>query len=186
MKIIIIGIQGAGKSTQGNLISKKYGIPYLSSGHIFRQMAKEKTPWGRYVKETINAGVLMPDKKTVEIIEEYLSRPEYAKGYILDGFPRTVKQAKLFSNGVDVVIYLDVSDREAVWRLYGRLAQEVDERADNTLNAVKTRIDSFHQHTKPVITHYKRRRILEDVNGERSIREIFKDIAARLEKYDRR
>jgi adenylate kinase len=153
---------------------------------FFVKWPKKKLPWGRYVKETINAGVLMPDKKTVEIIEEYLSRPEYAKGYILDGFPRTVKQAKLFSNGVDVVIYLDVSDREAVWRLYGRLAQEVDERADNTLNAVKTRIDSFHKHTKPVITHYKRRRILEDVNGERPIREIFKDIAARLEKYDRK
>ena len=170
MKIIMIGIQGAGKSTQGNMLSEELGIPYLSSGHIFRQMAKEKSAWGRYVKETINSGALMPDSKTVKIIEEYLSRDEYAKGYILDGFPRTVKQAKMFSNGVDVVVYLDVSDKEAVWRLYGRMKDEINGgRADNTLEAIKTRIEMFHKHTKPVITHYKRRRLLEDIDGERDI-----------------
>jgi adenylate kinase len=183
MKIILIGIQGAGKSTQGNLLAKELKIPYLSSGHIFRDMAKEKTPWGRYVKETINSGALMPDDKTIEIIEEYLSRPEYEKGYILDGFPRTVTQAKLFSNGVDVVVYIDVSDKEAVWRLYGRLQQEMGVREDNTLNAIKTRMDAFHGHTKPVISHYRRRRILEDVNGERPIKVIHQDIMNRLKKH---
>jgi adenylate kinase len=184
MKIIIIGIQGAGKSTQGNLLSKTLKIPYLSSGHIFREMAKEKSMWGRYVKETINAGVLIPDNKVVPIIEEYLKKPEYEKGYILDGFPRTVNQAKDFSNGVDVVVYLDVSDKEAVWRLYGRLKDEVGEREDNTLKAIQTRIESFHQYTKPVISHYRRRRMLEDVDGERPIKVIFKDIMDRLHKYE--
>jgi adenylate kinase len=184
MKILIIGIQGAGKSTQGNLLAKKLNLPYLSSGHIFRQMAKEKTPWGRYVKETINSGVLMPDNKTIEIIEEYLSRPRYQHGYILDGFPRTVKQARIFSNGLDVVIYLKVSDKEAVWRLYGRMAEEAGVREDNTLQAIKKRLDLFHQVTKPVITHYKRRRILEEVDGERPIATINKDILARLKTYE--
>lgn len=92
MKIILIGIQGAGKSTQGNLLSEKLNVPYLSTGHIFREMAKEKTPLGRHIKEIMNAGYLIPDAKTVEIVSEYLKKSEYEKGYILDGFPRTLEQ----------------------------------------------------------------------------------------------
>jgi adenylate kinase len=186
MKLIIIGIQGAGKSTQGTLISQKLKIPYLSSGHIFREMSKEKTPWGRYVKETINAGVLIPDGKTVQIIEEYLKKPEYNNGYILDGFPRTVPQAKAFSNGVDAVISLEVSDKEALWRLFGRLKDDVGERADNTLQAIYKRIELYHKFTQPVLSHYKRRRILEVVNGERTIKEIHADIMKRLAKYQKK
>lgn len=182
MKIILIGIQGAGKSTQGNLISETYGIPYLSSGHIFREMAKEKTPWGRYVKETINAGVLMPDKKTVEIIEEYLKKDEYKKGYVLDGFPRTVKQAKMFRNGVDKVIFLRVSDKEAVWRLFGRIDKDV--RADNTLQALRKRIDSFHKFTLPVVEYYRQEKILSQVNGEKPVDQIFQKIKKILDKLD--
>ncbi|MFC1749915.1 adenylate kinase family protein [Pseudomonadota bacterium] len=174
MKIIIIGIQGAGKSTQGNLISDKYDIPYLSSGHIFREMAKEKSPWGRYVKETINSGVLMPDKKTIEVIEQYLKKPEYNKGYVLDGFPRTVKQAKLFKNGVDRVVYLKVSDKEALWRLSGRVEEGV--REDNTLQALRKRIESFHKFTTPVVEYYRSQNMLTEVDGERAIKKIFADI----------
>ncbi|MBI3620494.1 nucleoside monophosphate kinase, partial [Candidatus Roizmanbacteria bacterium] len=77
MKIILIGIQGAGKSTQGNLLSQQLQFPYLSTGHIFRELAKEKTTLGRYIKETLNAGFLIPDEKTIEIVESYLRRPEY-------------------------------------------------------------------------------------------------------------
>src|SRR5438105_15586122 len=111
MKIVIVGIQGAGKSTQGNLLSEKLSLPYLSTGHIFREIAKEKTSLGRYIKEVMNAGYLIPDEKTLEIVSEYLSRPEYQKGYILDGFPRTVKQAEAFANGINYVVYLKVSDK---------------------------------------------------------------------------
>jgi len=182
MKIILIGIQGAGKSTQGNLLSEKLNIPYLSSGHIFRQMAKEKSPLGRFMKEVLNSGALVPDEKVVPIIEEYLKKPEYEKGYILDGFPRTVPQAKQFSNGVDCVIYLNVSDKEALWRLAGRVDEGV--REDNTLQAIKKRIDSFHKFTKPVLTHYRRRGILEEVDGEQSIKTIFREILAHIKKYE--
>ena len=83
MKLVLIGIQGSGKSTQGNLLSKQLKIPYLSTGHIFRKIAKEKTQLGRYIKEILNAGLLVPDEKTIEIVNSYLSRPEYKKGYIL-------------------------------------------------------------------------------------------------------
>ncbi len=178
MKIILIGIQGAGKSTQGNLLKEKLGVPYLSSGHIFREIAKEKTPWGRYVKETVNSGALIPDDKTVKIIEEYLSKPEYKKGYILDGFPRTVPQAKAFSNGVDMVVELAVSDKEALWRLSGRIDEGV--REDNNLTAIRKRIESFHTFTVPVLSYYKRKGLLHSINGEQSIQEIHSDIMERI------
>ena len=168
MKIILIGIQGAGKSTQGNLVSEALHIPYLSSGHIFREMAKEKTPWGRYVKETINSGALMPDDKTTQ----YLKKEDYTNGYILDGFPRTVPQAEIFSNGVDKVIYLKVSDKEALWRISGRSA----DREDETLSAIRKRIASFHEHTEKVIQYYREKGRLIEVDGERDIQEIFNDI----------
>jgi len=179
MKIVIIGIQGAGKSTQGNLISEKYSIPYLSSGHIFREMSKEKTPWGRYVKETINSGALMPDDKTVEIVEKYLSKPEYESGYILDGFPRTVAQAEIFKNGINRVLYLVVSDKEALWRLSGRVEEGI--REDNTLQALRKRIDSFHKHTQPVVDYYRQQDLLTEINGERDIDAIFADICQVLD-----
>lgn len=182
MKIILIGIQGSGKSTQGNLLSEKLRIPYLSSGHIFREMAKEKTPWGRYVKETINAGVLMPDKKTVQIIEEYLKKPQYQRGYILDGFPRTAPQAKVFRNGVDAVVYLRVSDKEALWRLSGRIDGEI--REDETLVAIRKRIELFHKHTEPVIEYYRQQKMLVEIDGEREIKIVFKDIVAKLKKLN--
>ncbi len=174
MKIIIIGIQGAGKSTQGNLLSEKYQIPYLSSGHIFRQMAKEKTPWGRYIKETINAGVLMPDQKTIEVIEEYLHKPAYSKGYILDGFPRTVTQAQLFKDDISHAIYLKVSDKEALWRLSGRLDSSI--REDNTIQAIRKRIESFRHLTKPVVNYYRKQKLLAEIDGEQEIDSIFSDI----------
>lgn len=180
MKLILIGIQGAGKSTQGNMIRDKYNIPYLSSGHIFREMAKEKTPWGRYVKETLNSGELMPDGKTVEVIEEYLSKEEYKNGYILDGFPRTVAQAKAFKNGVDSVIYLEVSDKEALWRLSGRIEEGV--REDNTIQAIRKRIELFHSHTIPVLDYYKKTKQLHQINGEMTIDKIFSDICKHLDK----
>jgi len=178
MKIILIGIQGAGKSTQGNLLSEKLGIPYLSSGHIFRQMTKEKTPLGRYMKEVVNSGALVPDDKVLPIIEEYLKKPEYTNGYILDGFPRTVPQAKEFSNGASMVIYLDVSDKEALWRLSGRVDEGI--REDNPLTAIRKRIASFHEFTMPVLDHYRRKGLLHSINGEQSIKDIHRQIMERV------
>lgn len=173
MKFILIGIQGAGKSTQGNLLRDNLHIPYLSTGHIFREMAKEKTPLGRYIKETMNAGYLIPDSKTVKIVESYLSRPEYEKGYIMDGFPRTVAQAKKFQNGIRKAIYLKVSDKEALWRLAGR---ESEGREDETLPAIKKRIELFHKFTEPVLDYYREKGLLVEINGEKSIEEIHKEI----------
>ncbi len=176
MKIILIGIQGSGKSTQGNLLSEKLNIPYLSTGHIFREIAKEKTSFGRYIKETLNAGFLIPDDKTLEIVSEYLKRDEYKNGYILDGFPRTVKQAQEFENGIKYVIYLNVSDKEALWRLSYR----EDEREDETLLALRKRIELFHEVTEPVLDYYRQKGVLFELNGEKTIEELNKEIMDKL------
>jgi adenylate kinase len=114
MKIILIGLQGSGKSTQGNLLSEKLGLPYLSSGHIFRAMAQEKTDLGRYVKELLSGGLLIPDDITFDVVSEYLTKPEYQNGYILDGFPRTIVQAKKFKEKIDYVFYLKLTDEKAI------------------------------------------------------------------------
>ncbi len=177
MKIILIGIQGAGKSTQGNLLSEKLKIPYLSTGHIFREMAKEKTPLGRYIKEIMNAGFLIPDEKTVEIVSEYLKKSEYVNGYILDGFPRTLEQVKKFENGVDKVVYLRVSDKEALWRLSYRNGEG---REDETLTAIRKRIELFHKLTEPVLDFYRKKGQLMEIDGEKSIEEIHKEILEKI------
>lgn len=180
MKIVLIAIQGGGKSTQGNLLSAKLQIPYLSTGHIFRELAKEHTPHGRYIKETMGAGYLIPDDKTIEIVDEYLARPEYRKGYILDGFPRTVTQAESFKEPIDKVIYLKVSDQEALHRLTVKNGQEG--RPDNTEKAILKRIESFHKFTEPVLDYYRNKGMLIEVDGERTIEEIHQEIMDYLTK----
>lgn len=182
MKIVLIGIQGAGKSTQGNLLSGELGIPYLSSGHIFREMAKRKTKMGRWLKETLNSGALVPDETTNEIILDYLSKPEYKDGYILDGFPRTLPQALIFDkkNGVEKVVLIDVSDREALWRISGR----VSDREDETVHAIRKRIQLFHESTEPVIEHYRELGRLIHVNGEQEVPEVFEEIKTKLLKSE--
>lgn len=169
MKLLLIAIQGGGKSTQGNLLSRQLDLPYLSTGHIFREIAKEKTATGRYIKETLNAGILIPDESTIPIVEQYLSRPEYKNGYILDGFPRTLYQAKQFKNGIDHAIYLDVPDTEALWRIAHR---DASNREDETLVAIKKRIELFHKFTTPVIHYYEKNGKLIKVDGTDSIKEV--------------
>ncbi len=180
MKLILLGIQGSGKSTQGNLLANKIKVPYLSTGHIFRELAKEKTSLGRYIKEVMNAGYLIPDRKTLKIVSEYLKRPEYQKGYILDGFPRTITQAKVFANGIDKVIYLDVPDKEALWRLSYRNGENGETREDDTLAGIRKRIELFHKFTEPVLEFYKKKGKLVKVNGEQKISDIHKEILKKI------
>lgn len=177
MKIILIGIQGAGKSTQGNLLSEKLKIPYLSTGHIFRELAKEKSKVGRYIKEVMNAGFLIPDRKTLNIVSDYLKRPEYQKGWIMDGFPRTIAQAEAFDEILDHVVYLNVPDKEALWRLSYRNGEG---REDETLAAVRKRIELFHKLTEPVIDFYRKKGLLKEIDGEQSIEEIHKEIMSKV------
>src|SRR3989339_1120336 len=131
------------------------------------------------MKETINAGILVPDHKTIEIVNTYLSRPEYKKGYILDGFPRTLKQVKEFKNYVDKVIYLDISQKEAIWRLFHR---DDSTRSDETLPALNKRITLFYKFTEPVINYYKKDNKLIDIDGTMKIEEVNEEILKGLGK----
>lgn len=176
MKIIIIGIQGSGKSTQGKLLSEKLQVPYLSTGHIFRVLSKQDTPLGKQIKVLMNAGFLIPDEKTLKIVEEYLTRPEYKDGYVLDGFPRTLVQAQKFNQDINKVIFLKISDKEALWRISGR--EEI--REDETLMAIRKRIELFNKFTQPVLDYYNKKGILLEVNGEQTIENIDKEIVKKL------
>lgn len=177
MKIILIGIQGSGKSTQGNLLQQKFNVPYLATGQIFREMAKADDETGKYIREIMFAGYLIPDEKVLEIVSEYLARPEYANGYILDGFPRTIKQAEAFKNGIDHVVYLKVSDEEALRRITNR---NDSARKDETTEAIQRRIELFHKETEPVIEYYRSKGQLVEVNGEQAIEEIHKEVMDKI------
>lgn len=179
MNIILLGIQGAGKSTQGNLLSKQLKIPYLSTGHIFREIAQEKTALGRMVKELINAGSLVPDDKTIEVVNQYLARPEYKNGFILDGFPRTVTQAESCTFPITKVIFLELDEKESLWRLVMRKQS----RDDNTVQAVQHRIQQFHSHTAPVLEFFTRKDLLATVDAKLSIKKVNDEILKSLGKH---
>lgn len=182
MKIILLGVQGSGKSTQGNLLSNYFKVPYLSTGHIFRNLAKEDTPLGREIKELMTNGFLIPDDKTLEIVTDYLSRPEYMSGFILDGYPRNLSQAESFPTEIDKVVYINVSDVEARKRIEGRNSAKGQNRPDDTPEAITRRIDIFHKFTKPLLEYYKNKGILVEVNGEQPVSEIHKEIVDKFKK----
>lgn len=183
MNILIYGIQGSGKSTQGKLLSQRLHLSYLSTGHIFRGISRQPSREGRYIKETLASGLLIPDEITIPIVERYLTKPEYQDGWILDGFPRNLIQTKKFKNKIDVVFYIAISDKEALWRLSFRTDPQGNIREDETLKGIRQRIHLFHQVTEPVIEHYRKQDLVVDIDGERKIDEISDDIMSKIRWY---
>lgn len=127
MRVILLGAPGAGKGTQSNKLLAKYPIPYISTGDYFRKEVMSESDFGKEIQRYIENGLLVPDHITLDIVKEILSQEEYKKDYLLDGFPRTVLQAKLFDeivlethNPVQVVINLDISEDLLINRLTGR------------------------------------------------------------------
>ena len=122
MNIIFLGPPGAGKGTQAQRICAALGIPQVSTGDILRRAIKEQTPTGLKAKSFIDAGKLVPDEVVIAIVEERLKEADCQKGYILDGFPRTVPQAEALDNiaHIDAVVELAVEDQQLVDRLSGR------------------------------------------------------------------
>ena len=127
MQLILMGLPGAGKGTQAEEINEKYGIPHISTGDMFRLAIKEGTPLGKEAQGYMDEGALVPDEVTNGIVEERLSKDDCAKGYLLDGFPRTIPQAEALDEittkldrQLDYVIHVDVPEEKLLERLTGR------------------------------------------------------------------
>lgn len=184
MNIILFGPPGAGKGTQAKKLQDEYNIPHLSTGDIFREAIKNKTPLGVKVKSILDSGELVPDQTVVDLVADELSKEKYEDGYILDGFPRTVVQAKAFddfldknNDSLDAFISLSVPEDELVKRILSR----GEGRADDTEEKIKTRLEVYRKETEPVIEHYNKQDKVQEIDGMGSIDEIFDRIKAALE-----
>lgn len=183
MRIIIFGPPGAGKGTQASLISEHYGIPHLSTGNIFRSAIKNETALGKEVKAILDSGELVPDEKVVGLVEEELQDPKYEEGYVLDGFPRTVTQAKAFDaylnehdDTLSAFLQLQVPEKELVKRILSR----EEGRSDDTKEGVKKRLSVYQEETKPVLEYYRQQGVVKEIDGTGTIKEIFNRITQSL------
>ncbi len=189
MNIILIGISGAGKGTQAKLLAQKYLINHISSGELFRKEFAKKSPEGIAAHEFWNKGKWVPDEVTFNLIKLYLDKS--ANGFVLDGFPRTVNQCLLLSDycsakkeRITRVIYLLVSETEAVKRIKLRAVKDLAAsgkcREDETDELIKARFRSFIESVNPVLDYYRDKGLLLEINGERTVEEIFAEIVSKL------
>ena len=208
MNIILFGPPGAGKGTQADIIKDALGIPTISTGAIIREAIKTGTPMGLKAKSFTESGALVPDEVVIGIIEERLAQADCAKGFILDGFPRTIPQAEaLDAMGIkiDVVASLEVSDDAIIERMSGRrlckacgasfhikfnpskdgdkcdkCGVELYCRADDAPEVVLKRLTTYHSETEPLKGYYEKKGILKTVLGQDSVEETTKLMKAAL------
>ena len=182
IKVVFLGPPGAGKGTQALKIAEKFGVPHISTGDILRAAVKEGTELGKLAKSYMDRGELVPDEVIIGIIKERLSQPDVKeKGFILDGFPRTLKQAealdqmlKELNMPLDKVIYLNVDDEEIVKRLLAR------GRADDTEEVIRNRLKVYREQTAPLIDYYQAKGLLVEIYGVGQIEEITRKIEEAL------
>ncbi len=186
MNVVIFGPPGAGKGTQSDKLIQKYGFVHISTGDLFRWHTKNDTPLGKRVKEIMNSGALVPDEITIAMLKEELDKNPQAKGFLFDGFPRTVPQAEALDkfmkeNGSAIhhVIALDVTEEELRSRIAKR--RSIENRADDEDEKLNKRITEYFGKTIHVLPYYKKQNRLATIHGIGSIEKIASDIAIALE-----
>lgn len=174
--IVVLGPQGSGKSTQAEFLSERLGLLILEVGGMLRQKAQEETEIGRKVKKAVERGELVDDQTTFLFLKEELAKPQYVQGVVLDGAPRTLKQARLLDGFLKIerVLYVYVPDEICVERLLKR------GRADDTPELIKTRLGLYHQNTQPALEYYREKGILEEVDGTKTPDEVFGEILKKM------
>ena len=183
MRIILLGAPGAGKGTQAQFLTKKYGIPQISTGDMLRAAIKAGTEMGKMAKAAMDAGQLVTDDIIIGLVKDRITEDDCKNGYLLDGFPRTLPQADAVTNAgiaIDAVIEIDVSDEVIVKRMSGRRAhlasgrtyhleynppkvagkdditgEDLVQRPDDKEDVVLDRLKVYHELTEPLITYYK-------------------------------
>jgi adenylate kinase len=183
MRLILLGPPGAGKGTQALRLVAKYGIVQLSTGDMLRAAVKAGTPIGRQVKEIMASGGLVPDTVVVGIVGQRIEQPDARKGFILDGFPRTVPQAaaldRMLATGgisLDVVIELRVDEEALLRRIETRIAEMKERgeplRDDDKPEVLRKRLSAYREQTAPLIAYYRQQGVLRSINGMAPIADV--------------
>lgn len=208
MNIILLGAPGAGKGTQATKISDKYGLPHISTGDIFRENIKNQTEIGLLAKSYIDKGQLVPDEVTCKIVENRIAKPDCEKGYMLDGFPRTIVQAEALDKitKINLVVNIDVDFSLIMNRICGRrvckdcgesyhvstlngattcsrCGGELAQRKDDNPETVQSRLDVYEKQTSPLIEYYTKKGVLFTVKSDKDSTpdSTFKEISAKLD-----
>lgn len=171
MFIVLLGIQGSGKGTQGQLLERYLKIPHISTGEMLRTLSLQKTDEGRALKAKLEHGDLLSDKEITEILKNHLPSE-----CLLDGYPRTLAQAQMLDNieKVDYAIHIDLHEEEAMRRALGR------GRADDTPSAIHRRMKQYHEWADKILEHYRGQKKLVIINGDQTVDKVFEELRSKL------
>lgn len=185
--LILFGPPGSGKGTQSEKLVEKYGLVHLSTGNLLREEIKGETPLGLEAKKFIDKGQLVPDEVVIGMVDSYFDKHKNARGFLFDGFPRTVAQAEaldklleLKKNGIAAVLALEVGEEELIARLLNR--GKTSGRSDDTDEGViRKRFSVYTQETSPVADHYKKQDKFFSIKGEGSVEAIFEALSSAID-----